>query len=347
MTKKRIFTGLQPTNKLHIGNYFGSIKQLVKYSNNSNYEIIIFIADLHGFTMKKKTDNEVYESLAMYLACGIDPTKVIIFRQSDIKAHTELFWYLCCETSLGPLQRMHQFKDKSDKKGEMTLGLMAYPVLMVADIMLYNPHYVPVGYDQKQHMELCRDIIKNINNQLSAPDVLKPNVLFNIPENLPNDFMNIRSLRDVNNKMSKSDDDICTLFLNDTKEIIHHKIKKALSDEYPMPNVNDYQELSTKRPAIYNLLNIYCAVTNNNMEQSIEIFSNKSIGLFKTTLAQEIESFISPVRIKYNNYINKHDVLKDILLNGQDRAEIIANKNLDTIKSIFFNNTFEQPLNIA
>jgi len=250
---KKIFSGVQPSGNLHLGNYLGAIKNFVNLQNQKETECVYCIVDLHAITVKqepKELKKNIRETLATFIASGIDYKKSIIFNQSSVSAHSEGAWILSCVARMGWLNRMTQFKEKAGKdKEKASVGLYAYPVLMAADILLYDATHVPVGHDQKQHLELCRDIAQRFNNDFEVPDFLKT------PEPLiQKQFSRIMSLKDGTKKMSKSDpSDLSRINLTDDKDLIVNKIKKAKTDSMPMPSI---KEDLNKRPEADNLLGI-------------------------------------------------------------------------------------------
>ena len=234
--RKKIFSGVQPTGNLHLGNYLGAIKNFVELNNEKENECIFCVVDLHAITVKQdpnKLRNNIRETVATFIASGIDPKKSIIFNQSQVKAHSEAAWILSCVARMGWLNRMTQFKEKAGKdKEKASVGLYSYPVLMAADILLYEATHVPVGEDQKQHLELCRDIAQKFNNEFGVKD------FFILPEPLiQKEFSRIMSLKDGSKKMSKSEvSDLSRINLTDNKDLIINKIKKAKTDAFPMPS---------------------------------------------------------------------------------------------------------------
>ena len=275
---KKIFSGVQPTGNLHLGNYLGAIKNFVELNNQENNECIFCVVDLHAITVKqepKELKKNIRETAATFIASGIDPKKSIIFNQSMVSAHSEGAWILSCVSRIGWLNRMTQFKEKAGKdKEKASIGLYSYPILMAADILLYDVTHVPVGDDQKQHLELCRDIAQKFNNDFNSPEFLKP------PEPLiQKEFSRIMSLKDGTKKMSKSDpSDLSRINLTDDKDQISNKIKKAKTDPLSMPS--DKKNL-LERPEAENLLGIYSSLTNKNIEQSINEFDGKNFSEFK------------------------------------------------------------------
>ena len=252
--KKKIFSGVQPTGNLHLGNYLGAIKNFVELNNDNENECIFCVVDLHAITVSqdpKKLRDNIRETVATFIASGIDPNKSIIFNQSQVSAHAEVSWILSCIARIGWLNRMTQFKEKAGKdKEKASIGLYSYPVLMAADILLYDATHVPVGDDQKQHLELCRDIAQKFNNDFSVDD------FFKIPEPLiQKEFSRIMSLKNGLKKMSKSElSDLSRINLTDKEDQIVNKIKKAKTDTLPIPS--SIEELK-ERPEAKNLLSIF------------------------------------------------------------------------------------------
>ena len=274
---KKIFSGVQPTGNLHLGNYLGAIKNFVKLNNEDQNECVFCVVDLHAITVAqdpKKLKDNIYETVATFIASGIDPEKSIIFNQSRVSAHSETAWILSCVARMGWLNRMTQFKEKAGKdKEKASIGLYSYPVLMAADILLYDTTHVPVGDDQKQHLELCRDIAQKFNNDFNADN------FFKIPEPLiQKEFSRIMSLRDGTKKMSKSElSDLSRINLTDDKDQIINKIKKAKTDTLPLPSASADLE---KRPEAKNLMGIYSSLMDVNLEDTINKFSGKNFSEF-------------------------------------------------------------------
>ena len=329
--KKKIFSGVQPTGNLHLGNYLGAIKNFVILGNNIDNECIFCVVDLHAITTTQDPNemrNNIRETVATFLASGIDPKKNIIFNQSQVSAHSEAAWILGCTARMGWLNRMTQFKEKAGKdKEKASIGLYSYPVLMAADILLYDSTHVPVGDDQKQHLELCRDIAQKFNNDFKIDN------FFVTPEPLiQKEFSRIMSLKDGLKKMSKSDlSDLSRINLMDEKDKIINKIKKAKTDTLPMPSKVD--ELN-KRPEAKNLLGIYSSITEITLENSIQEFSGKNFSDFKEVLSQVLVDKISPISNEIKKLLNEKDYLDQILLDGSKRANDIASKKIREIKEI-------------
>ena len=328
---KKIFSGVQPTGNLHLGNYLGAIKNFVDLQNQKENECIFCVVDLHAITVKqnpKELKKNIRETAATFIASGIDPNNSIIFNQSMVSAHSEAAWILSCVSRIGSLNRMTQFKEKAGKdKEKASIGLYSYPVLMAADILLYDATHVPVGNDQKQHLELCRDIAQKFNNDFNAPEFL------NVPEPLiQKEFSRIMSLKDGMKKMSKSDpSDLSRINLTDEKEQISNKIKKAKTDPMPMPN--DIKNLS-ERPEVENLLGIYSSLKNQNLEKSIIEFNGKQFSEFKEKLSEILIEKIRPISQEIKKLLNDEKYLDEILLKGSEKADKIATKKIKEIKEL-------------
>ena len=329
--RKKIFSGVQPTGNLHLGNYLGAIKNFVDLQNEKENECIFCVVDLHAITVKqnpKELKKNIRETVATFIACGIDPSQSIIFNQSMVSAHSEAAWILSCVSRMGWLNRMTQFKEKAGKdKEKASIGLYSYPVLMAADILLYDATHVPVGNDQKQHLELCRDIAQKFNNDFDVTDFLKA------PEPLiQKQFSRIMSLKDGIKKMSKSDpSDLSRINLTDDKDQIINKIKKAKTDPLPLPGaVNNL----TERPEAENLLGIYSSLKNQNLEKSIMEFNGKNFSEFKEKLSEVLTEKIEPISKEIKKLLNDEKYLDTILLEGSDKADKIASKKIKEMKEL-------------
>ena len=328
---KKIFSGVQPTGNLHLGNYLGAIKNFVKLNNDDQNECVFCVVDLHAITVTqnpKKLKDNICETLATFIACGIDPEKSIIFNQSRVSAHSEAAWILSCVARMGWLNRMTQFKEKAGKdKEKASIGLYSYPVLMAADILLYDTTHVPVGDDQKQHLELCRDIAQKFNNDFNVDD------FFKIPEPLiQKEFSRIMSLRDGTKKMSKSElSDLSRINLTDDKDQIINKIKKANTDTLPLPSSIDELE---KRPEAKNLIGIYSSLLNLSLEDAIKEFSGKNFSEFKQILSNILVEKISPISSEIKKLVKDQTYLDKILSMGSEKAKDIANKKVKKIHEI-------------
>ena len=329
--EKKIFSGVQPTGNLHLGNYLGAIKNFVELNNDNKNKCIFCVVDLHAITVNqdpKLLRNNIRETVATFIACGIDPNKSIIFNQSQVSAHSEAAWILSCVARMGWLNRMTQFKEKAGKdKEKASIGLYSYPVLMAADILLYNTTHVPVGDDQKQHLELCRDIAQKFNNDFKVEN------FFTLPEPLiQNEFSRIMSLKDGTKKMSKSElSDLSRINLTDEKDEILNKIKKAKTDALPMPST--IEELD-KRPEAKNLLVIYSSMTSSSLEGSVKLFSRKNFSEFKENLSETIIDKISPIKAEIKKLLSEKKYLDSILSEGCKKADAISSKKMEKIKEI-------------
>ena len=328
---KKIFSGVQPSGNLHLGNYLGAIKNFVELQNEKNTECVYCIVDLHAITVKqdsKELRKNIRETLATFIASGLDSKKSIIFNQSSVPAHAEGAWILSCVARMGWLSRMTQFKEKAGKdKEKASVGLYAYPVLMAADILLYDTTHVPVGDDQKQHLELCRNIAQRFNNDFQSPNFLK------VPEPLIQKyFSRIMSLKDGTKKMSKSDpSDLSRINLTDDKDQIINKIRKAKTDTMPMPNK---EENLKNRPEVSNLLEIFSSLSNQSVEKSKNEFSGKNFSDFKEKLSNLLVEKIEPISKEVKRLLNDEKHLDGILLEGSEKANEFASKKIKEMKKI-------------
>ena len=328
---KKIFSGVQPTGNLHLGNYIGAIKNFVSLQNEKDNNCVFCVVDLHAVTVKqdpKILKNSIRETTAAFLASGIDPDKSIIFNQSLVPAHSEASWILGCIARMGWLNRMTQFKEKAGKdKEKASVGLYIYPVLMAADILLYDASHVPVGEDQKQHLELSRDIAQKFNLDFNAPDFLIA------PEPLiQKNFARIMSLKDGTKKMSKSDpSDLSRINLTDEKDEIVNKIKKAKTDNSPLPL--DDKKLN-ERPEVENLLGIYSSLSDQNLSDTINEFGGKNFSKFKQKLSDLVVDKISPISDEINKLKKDNNFIDKILYEGAQKADKIASKKVKDLKKI-------------
>ena len=326
--KKRILSGVQPTGELHLGNWLGAIRNWVTLQEQ--YETFLCVVDLHAITAEynpKELAKNTLSTAALYVACGIDPNICSIFVQSQIPAHSELCWILNCMTPINWMERMIQFKEKSIQQGNnVSIGLFDYPILMAADILLYDADYVPVGEDQKQHLELARDIAQQrINAKFSKEkDILK------IPQPIiMKSGSKIMSLIDGSRKMSKSDpNEGSRINLLDTPEIISKKIKRAKSDSYVGLEFNN-----PERPESRNLLMIYSILSGKEISQCENEFSETGWGTFKKLITEQVIESLSPIQEKYKVLINDPHQLNNILTEGKERADDLAKKTLKRVKS--------------
>jgi len=317
--KQRIFSGAQPTGRLHLGNYLGALKNWVALQDE--YDSIFCIVNLHALTLPQdpKTLRQKTLDLArVYLAAGVDPEKATIFIQSDVAAHAELTWVLACIARMGELERMTQFKDKAKGSAERAgVGLFSYPVLMASDILLYQTNLVPVGQDQKQHLELTRDLAERFNRDFGET--------FTIPEvYIPKAGARIKSLQDPTKKMSKSDENEAgAIFLDDDADTIAKKIKRAVTDSGTEITFDE------TRPAIHNLLTIYQLVTGKSEQECVENFSGKGYGQFKSELADAVVEYLRPFQERISAYDD--DALNAILKTGAEKARSIASVTMQDV----------------
>ena len=330
MTKfqERVFSGVQPTGTLHLGNYLGAIKNFVELQDK--YNCVYCVVDQHAITVDqdpKELRSNILEVIASFIAAGVDYKKQIIFQQSSVPAHSQLAWVFNCVSRIGWLNRMTQFKDKAGKNREnVSVGLMVYPNLMAADILAYLATHVPVGDDQKQHLELSRDIAQKFNNDFGVE-------FFPLPEPLIyGSATRVMSLRDGNKKMSKSDpSDFSRILLTDDDDTISAKIKKAKSDSELIPSSKD--DLQNK-PECLNLINILSATTNQSVDQVLSNYAGREYSALKKDLADSLIQVISPIRGEINNLLNNQDELSAILAEGTKKAAAIANPIIEEVYRI-------------
>lgn len=318
---KRLLSGIQPTGSLNIGTYLGSVKNFVKLQDKlPDHEFFIFIADLHAITIHKDKQllrKKIIELAALYIACGLKPERINLFIQSEVPAHSQLAYILQCNSYIGELERMVQFKDKAKKQETgVTVGLFTYPTLMAADILLYDPEFVPVGHDQKQHLELARDIANRVNN--------KYNDIFTVPEPLIAEVgAKIYSLSEPTNKMSKSDDnEKSRINLLDPENIIKKRIKSAMTD-----SLGTVKYDPIKRPGISNLMTIYSLMDKKTFDEIEAIYDGKGYKEFKEDLGEIVYQELKPIQERYNELINSKE-LHDILDSGRERATKVAYKKI-------------------
>ncbi len=321
---KRILSGIQPTGSLNIGTYLGSVKNFVKLQDQMpDHEFFIFIADLHAITVHKDKQhlrNLIRELAALYIACGLDPERVNLFIQSEVPAHAQLGYLLQCNAYMGELERMTQFKDKARKQEKgVTVGLFTYPTLMAADILIYDPEFVPVGTDQKQHLELTRDIAVRMNN--------KYNDIFTVPEPLIAEVgAKIQSLTDPTKKMSKSDDNAKSrIDLLDPENIVKKRIRSAMTD-----SLGTIKYDPENRPGVSNLMTIYSVIKNISFDELEEMYEGKGYADFKADLGEVVYQELKPIQEKYNQLINSKE-LDDILDKGRERAIQVTNRKVQKV----------------
>ena len=329
MKKELVFSGVQPTGNLHLGNYLGALKNFVALQKSKN--CLYCVVDLHAITTfqnPKELNSNILETTAGFLASGLDSNKSIIFNQSSVSGHAELAWILNCVCRVGWLNRMTQFKDKAGKdKEKASVGLYIYPNLMAADILLYKATHVPVGADQKQHLELSRDIAQKFNNDFNTKD------FFPLPEPLiQKNISRVMSLRDGTKKMSKSEEsDYSRINLKDSSDEIVKKIKKAKTDTDPITeSIKDYE----KRPEAYNLLSIYSDLSDQKIETTINEFVGKDFSSLKEKLSEKLIGTISPIGKNITKLMKDKKHLEDVLKKGTQKASIIAEENLKKIREI-------------
>ena len=327
--QRRVFSGVQPTGTIHLGNYLGAIRQFTQMQNQA--QCIFCVADLHAITQAqdpKILRDSIRKTAATFLACGIDPKKAILFNQSQVHAHTQLAWILNCTARIGWLARMTQFKEKAghDQEGA-SVGLYTYPVLMAADILVYKATHVPVGSDQKQHLQLTRDIAQKFNLNYNATE------FFPLPEALlQENVQRVMSLRDGTKKMSKSEvSDASRINLDDSQESIRRKIRRAKTDPDLLPE--NFSELSA-RPEAANLLGLQAALTDQTLEKTIKVYSGLSFSNLKNDLSESVEILLGPIRTKILELEAEPDELDKILATGSEQAAEIAQPIVQEVEKI-------------
>lgn len=321
MEKKIMLTGLQPTGVITLGNYIGAIRQMVEYQEK--YNSILFIADMHAITMPIDSETlaqNIRQLIALYIACGVDPEKNLIFLQSDNEYHANISWMLECNTYFGELSRMTQFKDKSAKNVNFSAGLFTYPVLMAADILAYDTNYVPVGIDQKQHVEIARDIAIRFNKKYGDT--------FVIPEPLIRaEGTKIMDLQDPTKKMSKSSESQKGVIrILDDANTIRKKINSAVTDSIGKVNYDPENQ-----PGVTNLINIYMSLSGKSKEEIVEEFADANYGTFKKAVGDLVAETFEKIQKRYNELINS-DELDKILEDGKERSREIAKKKYELMK---------------
>ena len=329
MHKKRVFSGVQPTGNLHLGNYLGAIKNFVNLQ--SKFECVYCIFDLHAITNRQDPSmlkSNIFETLASFIASGLNVEKNIVFNQASVSAHSELAWIFNCVARIGWMNRMTQFKEKAGlNKENASVGLLVYPNLMAADILIYKATHVPVGEDQKQHLELTRDIAKKFNNDFNRKDY------FPIVEPLiPKEISRVMSLRDGKKKMSKSEEsDQSRINLKDDKDLIDQKIKKAKTDNESIPSeINGLKN----RPEALNLISIYASINEIDLDKVLKDFGGKNFSTFKSKLGESLIEKIGPIGNEIKKLMKDKNYLNKILKNGANRADLIAKRNLKEIYEI-------------
>jgi tryptophanyl-tRNA synthetase len=326
MTKKRVFSGIQPSGDLHIGNYIGAVKQWVnRQDQGENYFCVV---DLHAITVlqdPKILKAKVRELSALYLACGIDAKKSVMFVQSDNPDHASLAWVLNCYAGMGQLERMTQFKEKAGKQEQVTVGLFDYPVLMAADILLYDTDEVPVGEDQKQHVELTRDLAERFNSKYESRSTNHEGIL-KVPEVvIPEMGARIMSLQDPTGKMSKSDaNPNGAIGLLDDLDVVAKKIKRAVTDS------GDEIRMGEDKPAISNLLTIFEELSGQSVQEISDAYSGKGYGIFKQAMAEVVVEALRPIQERYRE-VQASGELDEVLENGAERAREVSGKTLQRV----------------
>jgi tryptophanyl-tRNA synthetase len=322
IAKKRMLSGIKPTGKLTLGNYIGAIKQFITYQDE--YEMYIFIADLHSLTLPidpKELRENTKDLISIYLACGLDPEKVVLFKQSDVSEHAELGYVMLCNSNMGELSRMTQYKDKSSKLGSnesIPTGIYIYPTLMAADILLYDADYVPVGVDQKQHVELTRDLAIRFNSRYSET--------FKVPTPVTaKTGAKIASLANPEKKMSKSESDKGTIYLLDDLNISRKKIMSAVTDS---DNTIVFDPIN--KPGISNLLTIMSSLTQRSVEDIANEYNGQGYGTFKKAVADVVISELETLQNKVNE-IKKSGIIEKVLEDGANKARYLARKKLSKV----------------
>ncbi len=321
----RIVSGIQPTGNLHLGNFLGAIKQWVNLQSDG--ECYFFLADLHAITTRsnpKELRNNCQEMAASLIACGVDHTKSVLFNQARVPYHAELSWILQCTARVGWLNRMVQFKEKGANSEGESVGLYSYPVLQAADILLYHATHVPVGDDQQQHLQLTKDIANKFNNEYGK--------VFTIPvPKLVDNGTRVMSLQDGTRKMSKSDEnDMSRINLVDDADTITKKLKRAKSDTELLPD--NLEELCA-RPEALNLLTIYAAITNSDMDSALTLFSGKGYGVLKPAVAEVLVETFRPIKKTFDEIKNDNQIT-EILQDGADRAAMVAKPTIEQVFSV-------------
>ena len=327
---KRILSGMQPTRQLHLGNYLGALKNWVDFQKDTDMQRVYCVVDLHAITMpydREQLAQSTLEITAAYMAAGIDPEKSTLFVQSHIPEHSQLMWLLATMAQMGKLERMTQFKDKAGKNKERAcLGLFAYPVLMAADILIYKATHVPVGEDQKQHLELTRDLAATFNTRYGVEFFPQPEPVIAGPA------PRVMSLRDGTSKMSKSaDSDMTRINLTDTPDIIAKKIKKAKTDSYPLPD--NLKDLEGRLEAL-NLVTIYAALADISKEQVIKEFAGQQFGNFKPALIDVAIEHLAPITSRMNELLDDKTQIEQALHAGAAQAREIAAPVLADVQKI-------------
>ncbi len=319
---KRMLSGIKPTGQLTLGNYIGAIKQFINYQDE--YELYIFIADLHALTLPieaKELRKNTKDLISIYLACGLDPNKVVLFKQSDVHEHAELGYIMACSSYMGELSRMTQYKDKTAKmtdNGSIPTGIFIYPTLMAADILLYDADYIPVGIDQKQHVELTRDLAIRFNNRYSET--------FVVPEPItPKMGAKINSLSSPDKKMSKSESEKGTIYLLEDINVIRKKIMSAVTD-----SDNEVIYDPVNKPGVSNLLTIASVLSNRSIDDLVNEYRNSGYGVFKKYVADVVCDELTNLQQKVKE-IQESNIIDEILADGANKASYLARKKLSKV----------------
>ncbi|MDR1568905.1 MAG: tryptophan--tRNA ligase [Oscillospiraceae bacterium] len=320
--KPIIFSGIQPSGMLQLGNYIGALRNFKLLQDD--YDCLYCIVDLHAITVRQepaKLRKLCYELVALYLAVGLDPERSLIYCQSHVSGHTELAWILGCYTYMGELQRMTQFKDKTAKHAEnINAGLLTYPVLMAADILLFKSNLVPIGADQKQHLELTRDIAIRFNN-------IYGNVL-TVPEPfIPKVGARIMSLLEPTRKMSKSDPEDTYISMLDSPDAVRRKLKRAVTDSEASIRFD-----AESKPGVSNLMSIYCSLTGSTLRQIEDDFAGKGYGHLKSAVAEAVIETLAPIQSEYARFMSDKGALDQIINNGAARARSLADRTMATVR---------------
>ena len=328
---ERVFSGVQPTGNLHLGNYLGALMKFVRLQHS--HECVFCVVDQHSITVTPNhgpgaLKNQTQQIAAAFLAAGVDPERAVIFVQSSVRAHTELAWYFNCVARMGWLERMTQFKEKAGKdKERASVGIFAYPVLQAADILAYKATHVPVGEDQKQHLELARDIADRFNREYDVPG------FFPLPEPLiQGPGARIMSLKDGSKKMSKSDpSDLSRINLTDDADTMARKIKKAKTDPEPLPSE---MEGLKDRPEAANLVGIYAALANCSSEDVLKQFGGQGFGAFKPALAEVVVESLAPVTARYSEWLANPDSIDAVLAKGAEKAHALSEPVVSEVRDV-------------
>lgn len=318
--KKSVLSAMQPTSALTLGNYLGAMRNFVALHLRDDYETFYCVANMHATTVRQEAAelrHRSRETFALYMACGLDPKRATLFIQSDVPEHTQLTWALSCHTYMGELQRMTQFKDKSARHADnINAGLFTYPVLMAADILLYQAHFVPVGADQKQHVELARDIAERFNKAYGDTFVVpKPYI--------PTVGARIMSLQDPEKKMSKSDtNDNAFIRIVDEPDVIQRKIKRAVTDSDGVISADP------QKAGVYNLLTIYSVCSGTSIENAVETFQGRGYGALKAGVADALIALLEPIQSEYKRLLGDKAYLNEMIELGASRARAVAAKTL-------------------